>query len=96
MLPNLAGKFDTVSDLSDDMRGLYRIAAMKSPAEVIEAVAERSEKGETLTLAEVKKMDRAARTWTLTRPKWRGARTTAHFQRRAISDRRQRGAGASG
>ncbi len=36
--------------------GLYLLAAPSTPAEVIEVVMERSEKGETLTLAEVKTM----------------------------------------
>ena len=48
-MPNL----DT---LNVPISGLYLLAAPSTPAEVIEVVTERSEKGETLTLAEVKTM----------------------------------------
>jgi hypothetical protein len=46
---NLQAKTDTVSDLSVDIRGLYRLAAPSTPAEVIDAVAEGSARGETFT-----------------------------------------------
>ena len=44
----MAAKSPTVGDLNVDMRGLYLLAAPSTPAEVIEAVAERSEDGERL------------------------------------------------
>ncbi len=38
------------------MKGLYLLARPSTPAEVIEAVAERSEEGDTLMLAKVRDM----------------------------------------
>jgi hypothetical protein len=50
----LGGKFETVSNFDVPLRGLYLLAAPNTPAEVIEAVAERTEQGERVTLDEVK------------------------------------------
>jgi hypothetical protein len=43
-------KSSNVKDLSVDIAGLYRLAAPSTPAEVIEAVAEGSARGETSLL----------------------------------------------
>jgi hypothetical protein len=53
-------KSETVSDLSVDMAGLYRLAAPSTPAEVVEAVAEGSARGETFTHQQVETMITAA------------------------------------
>jgi hypothetical protein len=45
-----------LADLNVPISGLYLLAAEDTPAEVIEAIAERCEQGERLSLAEVKKM----------------------------------------
>lgn len=45
----LAGKFVTVTNLDLPVRTLYRLAAPSTPAEVIDAVAEGSARGETFT-----------------------------------------------
>jgi hypothetical protein len=50
------GKSPKLSDLNVPVSGLYLLIAHTTPAEVIEAVAERSEQGDKLTLAEVKRM----------------------------------------
>jgi hypothetical protein len=57
----LAGKCDIVSDLNVDMRWLYLLARENTPADVIEAVAERSESGDRVSLDEVKQMIAEAR-----------------------------------
>jgi hypothetical protein len=53
---NVAGKSDKLSNLAVPISALYLLAAQSTPAEVIETIAERSEQGERLSLAEVKQM----------------------------------------
>jgi hypothetical protein len=52
----LAAKSANFADLTIDASSLYLLAAPSTPDEAREAVIERSERGETLTHAEVKKM----------------------------------------
>jgi hypothetical protein len=51
---NVANKSDKLSHLAVPISALYLLAAQSIPAELIEAIAERSEQGERLSLAEVK------------------------------------------
>jgi hypothetical protein len=53
---SVAEKNDKLSHLAVPTSALYLLAAQSTPAEVIEAIAERSEQGERLSLAEVKQM----------------------------------------
>lgn len=53
---SVAAKSDKLSNLTVPVSALYLLAAESTPAEVIEAIAEHSEQGERLSLAEVKKM----------------------------------------
>ena len=51
---NAAAKSPNFGDLNVPAQALYLLAAPSTPAEVIEAIAERGEQGERLSLAEVK------------------------------------------
>ena len=53
---SVAGKNDKLSTFGVPISALYLLAAQSTPAELIEAIAERSEQGERLSLAEVKEM----------------------------------------
>ena len=56
LVAETAGKSANFADLNVPVSGLYLLAAPSAPADVIEAVADASAKGENLTLAEVKRM----------------------------------------
>jgi hypothetical protein len=57
----LSAKSDKLSDLNLPVSGLYLLAAPSTPEETRAAVIERAEKGEKLTLADVKSAVDAAR-----------------------------------